>query len=199
MAKKFKHPNRETWLTAANVLIDEAIFKPAGAKLPKKLRVTCGWPSVRSMSAKNQRIGECWSSSASKDGSVEIIIGMGLDDPVRVLDVLVHEDVHGIVGNECGHKGPFATLARKVGLQGKLTATVASPELEKQLKAISAKLGPYPHARLEGRGPVKKQTTRMVKCECSECGYVARTTRTWLVELGAPLCPCNGEPMTAEA
>jgi hypothetical protein len=199
MAKKFKHPNRETWLNAANVLINDAIFKPAGAKLPKKLRVSCAFPSIRALGAKNQRIGECWSHTASGDGTVEVFISPVLDNPVRVLDVLVHEDVHGIVGNECGHKGPFATLARKVGLQGKLTATVASPELEKQLKAISTKLGPYPHAKLEGRGPVKKQTTRMVKCECEECGYVARTTRTWLVELGAPLCPCNGEAMAVEA
>ena len=37
--------------------------------------------------------------------------------------------------------------------------------------------------------------TRMLKCECSACGYVARTTRRWLIEYGPPLCPCNGEPM----
>ncbi len=35
----------------------------------------------------------------------------------------------------------------------------------------------------------------MVKAECSACGYIVRTTAKWLDSLGAPLCPCNGEPM----
>ena len=43
-------------------------------------------------------------------------------------------------------------------------------------------------------GP-KKQTTRMLKCVCSECGYVARTTAKWLETVGAPLCACNSEQM----
>lgn len=30
---------------------------------------------------------------------------------------------------------------------------------------------------------------------CESCGYVARTTRKWLADIGAPLCPCNAEPM----
>ena len=112
--------------------------------MPKKSRITCGWPSVRAQSAKNQRIGECWSSSCSKDGSVEIIIGMGLDEPLRVLDVTVHEQIHAIVGLACGHKGDFAKLARQVGLEGKLTSTVAGAELRKHLKTIKQDAGCLP-------------------------------------------------------
>lgn len=44
----------------------------------------------------------------------------------------------------------------------------------------------------------KKQTTRMVKVVCAGCGYVARTTHKWLDEAGAPICPCNQEPMEAK-
>jgi len=195
MAKKFKHTNREAWLKAANVLIDKQVFAPTGQRLPKAHRVTCGWPSVRAMSAKNARIGECWDKSASSDSHAEIIISMKLDDPLRVLDVLVHEDVHAIVGNACGHKGPFAKLARQVDLQGKLTATVAGPTLLGKLAVIAKELGAYPHKKINNVEGRKKQTTRMHKCECSECGYVVRTTAKWIEERGTPLCPCNGEPM----
>lgn len=45
-----------------------------------------------------------------------------------------------------------------------------------------------------GKG-TKKAGSRLVKCECAECGYVVRTTRKWLDEVGAPLCPCNREAM----
>ncbi len=38
-------------------------------------------------------------------------------------------------------------------------------------------------------------TTRMLKCECFECGNVARKARAHLAERGPDLCPCNGKPM----
>ena len=46
----------------------------------------------------------------------------------------------------------------------------------------------------EGK-PRRKQSTRMLKCQCGFCGYVVRTTRTWLDEYGPPLCPCNSKQM----
>lgn len=57
-------------------------------------------------------------------------------------------------------------------------------------------LGEYPHSAINLLDrPTKKQTTRMIKCECEDCGYVARTSNKWIEEAGAPLCPCNSEPM----
>ena len=41
----------------------------------------------------------------------------------------------------------------------------------------------------------RKQSTRMLKCQCGFCGYTIRTTRTWLDEHGPPLCPCVSKPM----
>lgn len=190
MAKKFKHATREQWLNAANVLIEKQLFKPLGHNLPKKLRISCAFPSVRPTTSSKQRIGECWSHKASNDGTVEVFISPVLDEPVRVLGVVVHEDVHGIVGLECGHKGPFAKLARKVGLEGKLTATTESAELVKVLKGIVKSVGPYPHAKLNpAQSGRKKQTTRMIKCVCPDTGYVARTTQKWIDEYGAPYGP----------
>ena len=47
-----------------------------------------------------------------------------------------------------------------------------------------------------GSGAKKgKVGSRLIKCECGECGYVARTTNKWLEDTGAPLCPCNAKPM----
>lgn len=36
---------------------------------------------------------------------------------------------------------------------------------------------------------------RLHKVECEGCGYVGRVTAKWLDRYGAPLCPCNGDPM----
>jgi hypothetical protein len=38
----------------------------------------------------------------------------------------------------------------------------------------------------------------MVKCECGDCGYTVRTSRKWLEESGAPICPCNKKSMGFE-
>jgi hypothetical protein len=39
--------------------------------------------------------------------------------------------------------------------------------------------------------PGTVKTTRLRKCECAGCGYVARISRTWLSR-GLPGCPCGG-------
>lgn len=41
-----------------------------------------------------------------------------------------------------------------------------------------------------------KQSTRLKKCECEECGYTVRVTQKWL-DVGAPHCPEHG-PMKAQ-
>jgi len=197
---KPKHATREQWLQAGvkalrplftKVCDDDqrAVLKKLVDK--QKLRVSCGWPGGGSA---RTRIGECWSETCSADGKIEIFISPKVAEKVEVLDILTHEIVHAVVGLECGHKGAFRSVATKVGLQGKMTATTAGPELNKQLKAIAKKLGTYPHAKLD-LSDRKKQTTRMVKCSCKECGYVCRTTRKWLEELGAPFCPGCKEQM----
>lgn len=45
--------------------------------------------------------------------------------------------------------------------------------------------------------PKPKQSARLIKCVCPECGYIARTTRKWLDERGPPHCPDHG-PMEIE-
>jgi hypothetical protein len=74
-------------------------------------------------------------------------------------------------------------------------------------------IGPLPHARLDtDRKPEadsgeaedasistrpRKQANRHVKCTCTTYGYVVRTARKWLDDIGPPLCPQHG-PMVSE-
>jgi hypothetical protein len=45
----------------------------------------------------------------------------------------------------------------------------------------------------------KKQTTRLLKCECAECGYTARVTAKWIKDSGAPMCPTDQVLMQCDA
>lgn len=191
--------NREQWLSDA-VKLMTPLFEQHGYKVPA-VRVACGWPSVKALSAKSRRIGECWSTEAAEDGVSQIFISPWLDDPSGVqgiLPTLVHEVVHAVVGNKEGHNKVFGKCARAVGLEGKLTATIAGETLVTQCKDWAKQLGAYPHAQLDSlKSPRKKQTTRLVKAEC-ECGYNVRVTRKWLEEVGAPICPHNKKVMSYE-
>jgi hypothetical protein len=195
MSDKAKYKTREEWLNAAVELM-KPLFKSASYTIPI-IRVSCGWPSSRGLSCKGRTIGQAWSKAASSDNVSQIFISPWLDVKVDsecgVLATLVHEVVHSTVGVEEGHNKVFSKCARAVGLEGKLTATIAGENLIVAMKQWSEKLGPYPHGKLDKtKGPVKKQTTRMVKCECPECGYTARVSRKWLDDVGAPKCPKHG-------
>lgn len=45
----------------------------------------------------------------------------------------------------------------------------------------------------------EKQATRYMKCQCGECGYLARVTRKWIESAGEPVCPTDKVGMTCEA
>lgn len=187
---------REEWL---NKVAQQMApwFQAHGYKLPP-FRVSIGFTSK---GGKSRAIGQCWSPECSEDARAEIFLRPDLEDPMELAAVLAHELIHAAVGNEHGHKGPFRKVAMAIGLEGKMTATTAGEAFKRAALPILEAVGPMPHARLNfgGRssGP-KKQTTRMIKCECPECGYVARTTRTWLEEAGAPICPKDMVAMTPD-
>lgn len=202
MAKllKPKYANRELWLAALTDEILRPYFKAKGLTLPP-VRVSCGWPSSRGLGSKKFTIGECWDSKASTDKVHQIFISPRLKEVVDNMGVVathVHECVHAAVGIKEGHKKGFRRGALAVGLEGKMTSTHAGEALMADIAKWSKKLGPYPHAQLNPAfRPTKKQTTRLIKCECG-CGYNVRITRKWLDEVGAPICPCNKKPMRFE-
>jgi hypothetical protein len=192
---------REEWLEAAVIRLTR-LFKDINIEIPK-VRVSVGWPSKGGTSAKNQVVGQCWKKSVSEDGVSQIFISPTHDDAVKVLGTLVHELIHAWDDVESGHKGEFARVARKIGLEGKLTATVVTPgtKLWRELDEISETLGSFPHAALNAQEMERltpKQTTRMIKLHAPDCcGYTARTTRKWIDE-GLPSCPHGTEMEVAE-
>jgi hypothetical protein len=193
---KTRFENREAYLSEAVTHL-RPIFERAGYPLPKKLAVCPGWPSTKALAAKDRRIGECWSASACQDVTTHMFVSPCLATPKGtngVLDVLTHECVHAAVGTEHGHKGPFKKACKKLGLEGKPRQAYCGPTLQQEVDAIADKLGEYPHAKLDmTKSPRKKQSTRMIKCECGTCGFTVRTTKKWLDDVGAPHCPKHGE------
>lgn len=181
--------NREKWLLIATSKLRNGLFKQHGADVPP-VKLSVGIPS-RSKRA----IGQHWIPAASDDKLGSVFISPVLDDALEVLAVLVHELVHASV-KVTGHGPAFKKLALKVGLEGKMRSTTAGPELIKYLKKMLEELTPYPHKKLNMKhDPVKKQTTRNLKMQCSECGYISRSSKSFIELFGPVICPCNNEPM----
>jgi hypothetical protein len=66
-------------------------------------------------------------------------------------------------------------------------AEVSAAWAEKVIK----KHGPFPHRTLDkSMSPVKKQTARMLKLECVECGAVWRMSAKHAINV--TMCPCCG-------
>lgn len=185
--------NREAWLTKLSGLM-RTHFNRKGYTVPANVRITCGFPGSGGLAKKKRRIGEVWYSEASADQHYEIFISPTLSEPLRVAGVLAHEMVHVVAGKEAGHGREFRECATSIGLIGKMTATTEGEEFAAVVEPMLAKLGAYPHGELTASGQ-KKQGTRLLKCQCAECGYPVRVTQKWLDDVGAPLCACNSEPM----
>lgn len=181
---------RQQWLEGAAKAL-RGLFAAKGHTVPDKLRVSIGWP--KGSHGRVRAIGQCWAAEASSDGHSEIFVSPELNDGARILDVMAHEMCHAIAGHEAGHKEPFKRIAVAVGLTGPMTATVAGEEFKAWAARHLETAGAYPGGALTAAGR-KKQTTRLIKCECQECGYTVRTTRQWL-EAGEPICPTDMIPM----
>jgi len=119
----------------------------------------------------------------------------------RVADILLHEMIHTVFPLD-GHKGGFRTLAKAVGLEGKMTATIASEALKQRIdKEVLKVLGRYPHkeVKLVPRGK-RGKGSRLIKFQCDECNCIIRLTRMWIDVAedtqGMVSCPVCMEEMT---
>lgn len=188
--------NREEWLTQVAEKFIKPQFVSRDAKWPEAYRVSIGFPKGRGRGA--NAIGQCWAPAASADKTPELFISPELE-PVRAVDVLIHELIHASVGLKSGHTGEFRKLAKSLGLEGKMTATVAGQALENEIKTWLTKMPPFPGAvmNIANGGATKKEKgpgSRLIKLQCPDCEYTVRTTAKW-ISIGLPTCPC-GEEMT---
>lgn len=182
--------NREQWLLQATKELGHIFTKCASVEVPHDVNVSTGFPSAKGVSQKHKTIGQCWSRKASDNNVNEIFINPCLADSIEVLAVLTHELVHAIDDCENGHKTPFKRIALDVGLEGKMTATVASDDLKIKLQKIVDKLGVFPHKSLNPSIGRKKQGTRLIKVGC-ECGVVARMSQTAIHTMDWQCGICN--------
>lgn len=204
--------NRETWLRRLAELMAPR-FEELGRPLPP-FRVSVGFTSG-GRSSRHQ--GEAWNKHASADGHYEIFIMPDMVEPDLVAAILCHELIHTAVGFSHGHKGDFAVMMSKMGLERPYTSSIPGDEFKAYIAPFLAQIGPMPHAELQcrsfgrdpkpdgegwalsddndGDGPSsntkKKQSTRMLKATCDDCGYTIRLSKKWAIEVGAE-CPRHG-------
>jgi len=186
--------NREQWLEKALKFAAKS-FKEAGNPLPKNVRVASGHMSS---GTRSRHIGECWAPSVSEDGGREIWIRPDQTDSISVLGILIHEACHAALPHKVGHRTPFKRLGEKMLLTGIPTEMGSGgAEFLEFWTPFVEKNGDYPQPKFLGNGrSIKpKQTTRMVKVQCTdeECGMIFRTSDKWLPyrtegELSCPLC-----------
>lgn len=192
--------DREAWLTeAANLMLDDVIMPIVEAKYDDKykrpvFRISVGFPKH---SRGGRAVAVCFPVEASSDGVNEIFINPEIDDPIEVMDKMAHELVHAVDNCESGHQHFFAYVARKIGLVGRLTETVAGDKLRKTLTEYSDLLGAFPHHKMVMDKTHKKDGTRQLKVTCHnrDCGFLFRTSaaqRSKLGLSGESRCPaCN--------
>ena len=195
--------DREEWLTEAMHMILGDIIAPAIAPDWEPLnpfRVSVGYPP-RSR-ANSKVVAVCIVSAASADKHNEIFVTPAIDDSMVILANLAHEGVHQSDDCASGHKNHFARVARRIGLEGKLTATTAGVLLNSKLAKIVDTLGEIPHAKINLDAAKTKQTTRMIKVACPDvdtCGFSYRTSQTNISKITDLLCPaCAVHDMAAE-
>jgi hypothetical protein len=168
--------SRENWLLSAGDLICSEILSPNTAFLAPKYRISVGWPHANK--GKHRTIlGQCFPRHMSADGYNEIFTTPNCADSLSILATLTHELVHAYLDCEGGHGKEFKKLATAAGLAGKMTATTASPALLETLKEYVDILGDIPHAVLD-TSTVKKEKSRQLKLECTDCGAILRASQT---------------------
>lgn len=178
-----KHSTREEWLQAAIEMI-RPTFLSKGYHIPDDCQVSCGFAST---GLRSHHIGQCWSRKSSSDGRNQIFISPALHDPLEVMDTLVHELVHAV--DDCQHKHgrEFKKIAMKVGLEGPMRSASAGKELKQHLAELAAKIGPYPHGRLEVYHRKVTNSPRP-RAKCPACGFTVPMLKRFLV-YGPPICP----------
>src|SRR5690606_2889833 len=90
----------------------------------------------------------------------------------------------------------FRKVATGLGLEGPMTATTEGDAFYEWADPIIERLGAFPGAALDGlalAGGKKKQSTRMIKVECGDCGWGFRASQSRIDEMTDHTCLACGE------
>jgi hypothetical protein len=153
---------------------------------------------------------ERWKRGAAKTNIHEINVSAECITTHDMGELMLHELAHAennVLGiQDCSsnqmHNKKFKSMAEKLGLEVKprdkrygYGFTDLGDGSKKFLASIKFDKSIFDAARLGGIRKKGKVGSRLIKCECGECGYVVRTTNKWIESSGAPICPCNESAM----
>ena len=180
--------SREAWLTEVATAMS-SWFDDLGFPLPKFL-ISAGFPSA---GRRGRDTAEAWKEEGSE--AYTIFIRPDRHDPHNVAAALAHQLAHMAAGQRDAHGHLFRHVAISIGLRGRATEAAPGRIFKELVDPILKKAGPLPKPFLgpPERSQRAKQTTRLIKVLCRDCGYVARVSRKWLDDVGEPLCPQHGK------
>lgn len=158
---------REIWLTKLANAYRPHLKELAGLDLPEQIRIGVG-----DMGAKTR--GRAHGATMSGDGTIEITVSLRQSETQGVAGTIAHEMIHA--AGIWNHRKEFSQAGAKLGLSGKPTSMAFHDGVPEWAKPILAELGDYPASGITGTAK-PKEPTRMIKCECDDCGIVFRTTR----------------------
>ena len=155
----------------------------AGAGIEIHISDTRGRKRVTNNQKGNHALGLCYPKKDSTGNLRVIEVDRETDDLWVTLDTVAHEVTHAVLDETTGHKGMFPEIVKSVfKLGGKPTATVPTEEMKKLFYDFLLEHGGYPHIAF--RPSHRKQTTRMVKCWCTDIFCPASTEKSMLQNKG---------------
>jgi hypothetical protein len=203
---KNEHDTAEGWLKGAFFGLGPD-FEAIGKVLPAVIHADFGFTSHGSK--KTGISGQFFEGSVSTDQIGKLIVRCNTDDVITILEAVVHQAVHAVVGIKDGHGKAFRETALRIGLEPPMRTSKAGKRLTERLHVLAAELGPFPNARLnfetvsaDGKEKLvadqpKTQENRQLKATCPKCGYTVRTTAKWF-RVGMPCCPVDSIAMVLE-
>lgn len=193
---------RQEWIETAVEMLRQH-FKNNWWDVPDNIRVSVGYPV--GVKDGKRKLGQCIHAIFSADAHSEIFLSPDYTDTNEIVETIAHEMIHATVEHPTpgpdykpvGHRGKFAACAIAIGFKGPMTSTPSDTKMEEFIKVVVDRIGQFPAGRLN-LTTRKKKSTYLLKCECQECGYVARVTAKWIEAAGEPICPQDQEPMICQ-
>ena len=194
-SKKGKHKNvvtREQWLKEVAGLMSNW-FVDLGFPLPK-YDIQSGFPSS---GQRSNTVAESWTHD--NGDSFVLIVRPDQNDSLTVAAAIAQQLCSIAAGPKDQYGHLFQHLAISIGLRGKKFETAPGQVFKELYRPVVKTIGSIPESETMTQNYVRtnKQTTRLIKVSCNDCGYVARVSRKWIENVGPPHCPEHG-PMTPE-
>lgn len=179
---------REKWLEKAIQKLRPIFKKKCKQSIPRNVKVTVSFP-LRSSPTKT--MGQCIHRDLSEGKLWEILISPIESEGHEVIATLAHELIHVCLKNEGGHGSAFQAIGRQLGFGAPWKNTPSNVKLMEAFKRMAKSIGRYPHKKISPTGGVRKQGTRMIKMECSDCGFICRAAYSSIIASGVPTCGCG--------